>query len=170
MSWPLETDRAEPSHSTHLAGAVVDRYVWENHEADHNSLHALANVLNGGAVAAAFTIGDETADTINVAIQLNDAAGDPLSAPAVVVAFLSADSAGLGIEGSAPTDVTIGTDGAIIAELVTDTCWILQSEADGDIDLDIDLTDPGVDTYYLVVVLAGGSIAVSDAITFADQS
>jgi len=170
MSWPLETDRAEPSHSTHLSGAVVDRYVWENHEDDHNSLHGLANVLNAGAVAASFTIGDETADTINVAIQLADAAGDPLAAPAVVVAFLSDDSDGLGIEGSAPDDVTIGTDGAIITELVTDTCWILQSDTAGVIDLDIDLADTAVDTYYLVVVLAGGSIAVSDAITFANQS
>jgi len=39
------------------------------------------------------------------------------------------------------------------------------SEADGDIDVDI--TDSGTPTMYLVLVLPNGKLAVSDAITFA---
>lgn len=166
----LSTSRAEPSHTRQLSEVVADRYVWSGHDDDHNTLHAVANSVNAGAIGAEFTIGAEATDTINVAVQLNDAAGDAITAPAVVTVFLSAASTGIGIEASAPDDVTIGTDGSIIAELVTDTCWIIQSAADGAIDLDIDLADPATDTFYLVVVLAGGSIAVSDAITFADQS
>ena len=43
--------------------------------------------------------------------------------------------------------------------------WQLVSESDGDIDVNI--TEAGVATWYLVLVLANGKLAVSDAITFA---
>lgn len=116
-----------------------------------------------------FTVDEEAADVINVAIQLNGTEGGPLTESVVVTAFLSPNATGLDVEGSAPTDVSIGTDGAIIAELATGVAWLIQSEADGDIDLDIQLDDPAEDTYHLVVVLPSGELAVSGAITFADQ-
>ena len=82
-----------------------------------------------------------------------------------VMAYLSDDSGGIGISGTAPaTSVAIGTDGAIIKELTTKLAWLLQSETDGDIDLTI--TETGADTWYLVVVLPNGTQVVSDAITF----
>ena len=115
---------------------------------------------------ATITVGVEAADAINVAIQLKDAGGADLEAVGYVTAFLSDDSGGLGISGTAPaTSVAIGTDGAIIKELTTKLAWILQSEADGDIDLTI--TETGADTWYLVVILPDGSHVVSGAITFA---
>lgn len=133
----------------------------------HYSEHT---TLGDRVQSASFVVGTETADVINVAIQLLDADGDDLSAVICVVAFLSSGDDGLGVEGSAPDSVSIGTDGAIIAELATGVAWLLQSEADGDIDLDIQLDDPATDTYYLVVVLPTGAQVVSEAITFADQS
>lgn len=114
---------------------------------------------------AAITVGTEAANVINVAIQLQ--MGDTaLAEIGVVQAYLSDDSGGDGIAATAPSaGVAIGTDGSILVADVADKMWTLQSEADGDIDLDI--TDVGTPTFYLVVILPDGRIVVSDAITFA---
>jgi len=120
----------------------------------------------GRVCGCTFTIGAEATNVINVGLQLTDANGDDLDEVVCVQAFLSDASTGIGISGTAPaTSVAIGTDGAIIAEHVTKLAWMLQSESDGDIDLDI--TETGADTWYLVVVLPDGTQVVSDAITFA---
>lgn len=112
------------------------------------------------------TVGTEADNAINVQIQLKDTGNADLAVMGHVTAYLSDDADGIGISGTAPaTSVAIGTDGAIIKELTTKLAWILQSEADGDIDLTI--TETGGDTWYLVVVLPNGSQVVSDAITFA---
>jgi hypothetical protein len=119
---------------------------------------------NQMADGVTFTIGTEATNAINVAMQLTSG-GNDLSEIGYVTAFLSDSATGIGISGTAPaTSVAIGTDGAIIKELTTKLAWILQSEADGDIDLTI--TETGGDTWYLVVVLPDGSQVVSDAITF----
>lgn len=111
------------------------------------------------------TIGAEDTNSINVALQLRSG-GEDLAQVGIVEAYLSDAATGIGIAATAPDgDIAIGTDGAILGELVADKYFILQSEADGDIDLDIGET--GADTFYLVVILPGGSIKVSDAITFA---
>lgn len=122
---------------------------------------------NAAVAGATITVGAEAANVINVAIQLTDAAGDALATVGHVVAFLSDASTGIGITAAAPdADVAIGTDGAILWEFVTDKAFMLQSEADGDIDLDIgDAT--GTPTWYLVVLLPNGQKVISDAITFA---
>lgn len=128
------------------------------------------DVQRGGNIGricgATCTVGAEAANVINVAIQLTDAQGNDLDEVGTVFAFLSDASTGIGISGTAPvTSVAIGTDGAIIKEHTTKLAWTLQSEADGDIDLDI--TETGADTWYLVIVLPDGTSVVSDAITFA---
>lgn len=128
------------------------------------------DVESGGKIGrvcgAAFTIGAEGGNAITVNIQLQDANGDDLDEAAHVQAFLSDDSGGIDIAATAPdTSVAAGTDGSIIAELVTSKAWLLQSETDGDIDLTI--TETGADTWYLVVILPDGTKVVSDAITFA---
>lgn len=116
--------------------------------------------------ACTITVGTEAANAINVQIQLKDVGDADLAVVGHVTAYLSDDADGIGISGTAPaTSVAIGTDGAIIKELTTKLAWILQSEADGDIDLTI--TETGADTWYLVVVLPNGSQVVSDEITFA---
>ena len=126
-----------------------------------NGIKTAATLIDG----ATFTIGTETDDSINVGIQLT-AGGADIEESAVVLAYLSDDSGGDGVCATAPDgDIAVGADGNILGEIVTDKLFVLQSEADGDIDLDIGEAAGG--TWYLVVVLPGGSIAVSGAITFA---
>ncbi len=138
--------------------------IWAEHLADHNTLHAAS--VSDTVAGVSFVIGSESSNTINVGIQLEDADGNDVAAVGVVQAFLSDDSGGLGVAGTAPdTSVLIGTDGAIIVEYTTDIAWMLQSEADGDIDINI--IETSVDTWFLVIVLANGTIVVSEAITFA---
>ena len=120
----------------------------------------------GRICGVTFTIGAEATNVINVGLQLTDAQGNDLDEIGTVFAFLSDSATGDSISGTAPaTSVAIGTDGAIIVEHTTKLCWTLQSESDGDIDIDI--TETGADTWYLVVVLPDGTSTVSDAITFA---
>lgn len=113
-----------------------------------------------------FTVGAEAANSINVAIQLKDGAGDDMAVANAVWFYLSDDAGGDGVTATAPDgDIAVGTDGAILAEATADKVFLILSEADGDIDLDIGEAAGG--TWYLVAVLPDGHISVSDAITFA---
>jgi hypothetical protein len=110
-----------------------------------------------------FTIGTEDTNVINVGMQLRAGKAD-LARLGHVRAYLSDAATGIGISGTAPaTSVAIGTDGAIIVTETAKLAWWLQSEVEGDIDLDI--TDTTGATWYMVVV-ANGIQYVSDAITF----
>ena len=134
------------------------------HATEHNALHTAYNAAVGGVT---FVIGAEASNVINVGIQLNDLAGDALAVIGHVFAYLSDASTGIAISAAAPDGtVGIGTDGAIIVEQATKLAWDLQSEADGDIDLDLADTT-GTPTWYMVVVLPSGLQVVSTAITFA---
>lgn len=116
--------------------------------------------------SATFTIGDEETNSINVGIQLTDFRGDDVSQSFIVQGYLSDASTGLGLTATAPDgNIAIGTDGAIFGELVTDKVFLIESEADGSIDLDIGEASTG--TWYLVLVTPTGAKVVSDAITFA---
>jgi len=124
------------------------------------------NFLNGSLQAASFTIGSQAGDVINVGIQLEDGDGNDLAAIGAVLAYLSDDSAGDGVTATAPDGgVAIGTDGSVIAAITAGKVFLLQSESDGDIDLDI--TESSTGTWYLAVILPNGKLAVSGAITFA---
>lgn len=130
----------------------------------------LTNFPNGLSVAgyapaagATITVGAEAGGTINVAVQLTDGAGDALTTTAGVLAYISDDSDGSSVAATAPDAVAIGTDGLAIP-LVAGKTFLLVSEADGDIDIDID--EAAADTFYLVIVLPSGELVISDAITF----
>jgi hypothetical protein len=111
-----------------------------------------------------FTVGAENTNVINVAIQLKDArTGSDLAERRAVLAFLSQDANGDAVVGTALDTVAIGTDGVAIP-LVAGKCYLLISEADGDIDINI--TEDATGTYYLFV-LANGQLHRSGAITFA---
>lgn len=114
----------------------------------------------------AFVIGAEAGgDTINVGIQLKDSAGDDLAVRGSVLAYLSDDANGDSVAATAPSGgVAIGTDGLAIP-LVADKAFLLTSEADGDIDLDI--VEAAGDTWYLILVMPDGKLVASNAITFA---
>ena len=135
--------------------------IWAEHLADHNALHAES--VSDTVAGASFVIGAQGGDIINIGIVLEDADGNAITSVAVVTAFLSDDSGGLDVSGTAPgTSVAIGTDGFVIAALTAKLVFILQSDAVGAIDLD--LTETGADTWFMVVVLANGTQVVSGAI------
>lgn len=114
---------------------------------------------------AEITVGAETGgDTINVAIQLKNGLGQDVSERTAVLAYVSDDANGDSVAGTAPDTVAIGTDGLAIP-LVAGKTFLLVSEADGDIDLDF--TEDGADTWYLIIVLPNGDLVASGAITFA---
>lgn len=115
---------------------------------------------------AGFTIGAEAANVINIAIQLTDRNnGNEMGERSSIFAYLSDDANGNSIAGTAPSGgIAIGTDGLAIP-LVANKAFMLTSEVDGDIDLNI--TEAGVDTWYLILVMPDGKLLVSGAITFA---
>ena len=114
---------------------------------------------------ATIVVGDEAANVINVAIQFTDANGDDMAVPVSVKWYHADDSAGLNPTTTAQDGGTaIGTDGALI-ESVANLSGTMISEADGDVDIDV--TDAGTFTTYLVVVMPNGSLVISGAITHA---
>ncbi len=132
---------------------------------------AVFNVESGALVGkitgVTFVIGAEITNVINVAMQLIDPTGADLAVIGNVRVFLSDASTGIGLTAAVPdTSVVIGTDGAIIETTLTSGSWLLQSEADGDIDIDISEVG-GAGTWYVVVVLPDGTQIVSTAVTFA---
>lgn len=112
-----------------------------------------------------FTIGSESANVINVALQLKGPSGREIQQRAAVTMYLSDDANGDSIS-SAPDSVAIGTDGVIIDAYAASTAFTVVSESDGDIDIDI-TEATGADEFFLVVILPNGELRVSDAITFA---
>lgn len=111
------------------------------------------------------TVGAEAADVINVAIQLNDPEGKALEEVGVVDWYFAADAAGLTpLTVAHDGGTAIGADGALI-EVVANLSGKMISEADGDIDIDIE--DAGAFTSYLVIILPCGGLVISDVITHA---
>jgi len=117
-------------------------------------------------IDADFTVGTESANAINVVVQLMDRLNGNEIGERVNVAFYLADDANGDTPSSvAPTGgIAIGTDGAMI-ENVANLSGRITSESDGDID--VTLTDTGTPTFYLVLVMPDGKLQVSGAITFA---
>ncbi len=114
---------------------------------------------------ATISVGTEGTNAISVTIQLVDGNGDNLTAIAGFSWYLSGDSAGAGIVGTAPNDGTaIGASGKI-AELVAEKAGYLLTDATGK--AIITLTDSTTPTFYLVVILPIGKVVISSAITFA---
>lgn len=112
-----------------------------------------------------WTVGAEAANVINVAGQALDEAGNEMTEVCAFSWYFSSDAAG-----ADPLTVAhdggsaIGTDGALI-EQAANLSGIAITEADGDIDIDI--TDAGAFTAYLVGVMPDGTLSVSAVITHA---
>ena len=106
----------------------------------------------------AFTVSDNDTTTPNIAMQFKDVAGNDIAHPVCVICYLSTDTAGqtLAVDGTDTTEIAIGTDGTILAELVTDIMAVCVSEADGDLDLEITVADNK--TVYWNVVMPNGEV------------
>ena len=114
---------------------------------------------------ADFTIGSEAANAINVAIQLRDREnGSDLSERASLYWYLSSDANGDALATAPDGGIAIGTDGLLL-EWTANLAGLVTSEADGDIDVDI--TESGAGTWYLILVMPDGKLQPSGAITFA---
>jgi len=115
-----------------------------------------------------FTIGTEAANVINVAGQVRSsllaAKGSDIAQSVALKAYLSANADGSTLATAPDGGVAIGTDGLILPD-VANQVFTIVTEADGD--FDIDITETGAGTWYLVIVNALGQLVISDAITFA---
>lgn len=104
------------------------------------------------ADAVTFVVGAEASNVINVALQLQWAASD-VNEPQYILCWLSSDAAGQTVD-TATVGVAIGTDGTILVEHTAESVWSAITEADGDIDFDVE--DAGTADIYLNVVLPNG--------------
>jgi hypothetical protein len=116
---------------------------------------------------ASFVIGAEASNVINVGIQLKEGkSGIDLAVRASIRAYLSDDANGDSIVATAPSGtVVIGTDGVLYDVGSAKKMFLLTSESDGDIDMNI--TEAGAKTMYLILVDPAGRLIPSGAITFA---
>ena len=132
---------------------------------EHRQLGWSVVAVSNNLANADFTIGDQATDTINVAVQLQDENGAALAESISVLAFLCDAADGVDQTATAPDGhVAAGTNGGCV-HLVTDKVFLLNTNASGQ--LDIDIVESGADTWYLVLVFPNGERAVSGAITFA---
>ncbi len=123
------------------------------------------NTLDGIATTATITVGAEAGNAINVAVQLKDANGANVAIAQALPWYLASNSTGLTPSGTAPDGGTAsGTNGKII-EWVAQLSGLMVFNATGQ--CDINITESGVATWYLVVVTPQGKLLVSGAITFA---
>ena len=140
----------------HFAGvSSFDKIVAASAEID-------ARTMVGGVT---MVVGAEAANVINVACQFIDTEGNDMAVAAALPWYFADDAVGLDPTTTAHDGGSaIGTDGALI-EWTANLNGLAVSEADGD--FDVDITDAGAFTVYLVFVLPDGTITVSDAITHA---
>ena len=125
------------------------------------------NILDGQVASATIVVGDELTETgvINVAIQLKDAAGADMAIRSSILAYLSDDANGDSVVAATHSGtVEIGTDGLMLP-IVAKNHFQLVSEADGHIDINI--TESGAKTAYLILVLPNGKLLASAAISHA---
>ena len=120
--------------------------------------------LKNVVASATFTIGAEAGNAINVAIQLQDWKGADINYRAGLAWYLSSDATGDTISAAPDSGIAIGTDGLLIEWTNNVSGWVI-SESDGDID--VTLTESTAKSFYLNLILPGGKLATSGAITFA---
>lgn len=156
----------ESGGSLKLAGTAISSTA-----AELNALDGITsdvdelNALDGAPLGVTIAVAAEDTNVVAVTIQLEAAGGDDVAARGSVFAYLSDDANGDSIAGTAPDGGwAIGTDGLLIP-VVANKAAVLVSESDGDIDINV--TESGTDTWYLIVALPNGTLVASAALTFA---
>jgi hypothetical protein len=122
----------------------------------------LGSVIMGDPVPG--TVGAETANTINVPIQLKDPAGANLAVRGSVFAYLATTALGAALTGLTIASVAIGTNGLMLDVGDSNKSFRLVSDASGQVDVTIGCTGTG--TCYLILVEPTGKLVASAAITF----
>lgn len=119
----------------------------------------------GAPAGVTITVGAEDTNVVNVAIQYEDVGGADLGVRGACLAYISDDANGDSIAATAPDGGwAIGTDGLLIPVVANKAAYLV-SESDGDVDVDV--TESGTDTFYVIVVLPNGELVASDALSFA---
>lgn len=124
------------------------------------------NPFASGVGRATITVGAETGgNTKNVAIRLADAQNNATGGRLAVRGYLSDHATGQSLTGTAPSSgIAIGTNGLLI-EVVDNKVFELITNASGL--ADINLVEASTGTWYLVLIMPDGTLAISGAITFA---
>lgn len=125
----------------------------------------LGTTLLNGVFDATITVGSESSSAIVVSIACLDSVGQAIGSRHAVDVLLLADSSGNAFNTNDYT-VAAGTNGAV-SEAVADKVLKCITEADGT--LDISLTITGNKTCYVAVVLPGGGLKISGAVTHSDS-
>lgn len=116
-----------------------------------------------GVATVTVVAGAEAANDVLVTIQAKRNKGGNSQVPVALQFYLASDAAGLTPQAVAHDGgIAILGDGALI-ENVANLSGLLVTEADGS--CEIEITDAGAFTAYLVVVLPTGELVVSNVIT-----
>lgn len=113
-------------------------------------------------ISATISVAAEDTNVVAVTIQLHDRYGGDLAVAGVVYGYISSDAAGQALSAAHDGGCAIGTDGLMIETLADQAFWLI-SEADGDID--IEFTDSGAFTAYLVLIMPDGRRVISAVMT-----
>jgi len=145
--------------TTHYKGYLVSESGFKVGNQD-----AAYDITPGGASGnnATIVVGAESTSVCNVAVQFNDPNGSAAAAARAAHVYFTTDAAG---QTMATLAAAIGTDGTIIAQNAASTAsYLVVSEADGDLDLDV--TKAGAYTAYMHIVNPDGSLTTSGVITW----
>lgn len=126
---------------------------------------SLLSLLKGQPDASNSTLvaGTEDTNVVNVVGTLLDAEGVAVAKRTKLTAYLSDDANGDSLA-STGNGFAIGTDGLLLGELTADHSYVFVTESDGT--FDIDITETGTATYYLIVAMPNGELLASDVLTF----
>lgn len=141
-------------------------YTWAERQRDMTSEHYQKFYIKDPADTIEFTVGPETAEVINVALQVVDPHGDPIEKVMALECFVCSDAAGETVSAISDVTVAVGTDGTILKINTANADFVLLTDAEGKADLDFTDTEDGAETGYLAVRLPNGNYVVSSALTW----
>lgn len=141
-------------------------YTYAERQRDMNSEHYQKFYIKTPADTVEFTVGDETAEVINVGLQVVDPNGVPVEAVTALECIVCSDAEGTTPAAISDVTVAVGTDGTILETYTANARFKLLTDDEGKADLDFTDAEDAAETGYLAVKLANGNYAVSDALTW----
>lgn len=130
-----------------------------------NGLYDALKWLNDVPADASITVGATHTSAIAATIQLKDYLGNNLTTAGSVLMYLTSDAVGLDINTTAlTTDVVIVTNGSL-GILLANKAYLLVSEANGTIGIQLGYTTGALD-FYAVLVMPNGKRIVSSKFEF----
>ena len=118
----------------------------------------MGRTLNEQVLDVSFTITDNATETIDLAIQFKDIAGNDIDHPVGAMVYITTDAYGqtLATNSTDISEIAIKTDGTILFEPSTNVMAYCVSESDGDLGLTITILTGK--TVYVNVVMPNGEV------------